>query len=118
MLLTVREACPCSPISFNLSRLNSTRFSQRLKTSVCRASFSVQPKPNAKSWNSTLNSNRYFFYIYFFYGTPRLCFYFFYSLIILSFHSLNFDFHGFIQNGFCLYLGVCLFVSCIVWLEE
>ncbi|XP_024458308.1 preprotein translocase subunit SCY1, chloroplastic isoform X1 [Populus trichocarpa] len=57
MLLTVREACPCSPISFNLSRLNSTRFSQRLKTSVCRASFSVQPKPNAKSWNSTLNSN-------------------------------------------------------------
>ncbi|KAJ6923547.1 preprotein translocase subunit SCY1 [Populus alba x Populus x berolinensis] len=57
MLLTVREACPCSPISFNLSRLNSTRFSQRLKTSVCRASFSVQPKPNTKSWNSTLNSN-------------------------------------------------------------
>ncbi|XP_061966471.1 preprotein translocase subunit SCY1, chloroplastic-like isoform X1 [Populus nigra] len=57
MLLTVREACPCSPISFNLSRLNSTRFSQRLKTSVCRASISVQPKPNAKSWNSTLNSN-------------------------------------------------------------
>ncbi|KAJ6993966.1 preprotein translocase subunit SCY1 [Populus alba x Populus x berolinensis] len=57
MLLTVREACPCSPISFNLSRLNSTRFSQRLKTSVCRASFSVQPKPNTKSWNSILNSN-------------------------------------------------------------
>ncbi|KAJ6914225.1 preprotein translocase subunit SCY1 [Populus alba x Populus x berolinensis] len=57
MLLTVREACPCSPISFNLSRLNSTRFSQRLKTSVCRASFSVQPKPNTKSWKSTLNSN-------------------------------------------------------------
>ncbi|XP_011010034.1 PREDICTED: preprotein translocase subunit SCY1, chloroplastic-like isoform X1 [Populus euphratica] len=57
MLLTVRVACPCSSISFNLSHLNSTRFSQRLKTSACRASFSVQPKPNTKSWNSTLNFN-------------------------------------------------------------
>ncbi|KAB5552721.1 hypothetical protein DKX38_010032 [Salix brachista] len=57
MLLTVGEACPCSPISFNLSRLNPTRFSQRLKTPVCRASFSVQPKPSTKSWNSTVNTN-------------------------------------------------------------
>ncbi|KAL3566783.1 hypothetical protein D5086_032198 [Populus alba] len=59
MLLTVREACPCSPISFNLSRINPTRASQRLKTSVCRASFSVQPKPNTKSWNTTLNANSF-----------------------------------------------------------
>ena len=64
MLLTVREACPCSPISFNLSRINPTRASQRLKTSVCRASFSVQPKPNTKSWNTTLNANRYFFLLF------------------------------------------------------
>ncbi|KAF9680595.1 hypothetical protein SADUNF_Sadunf06G0138100 [Salix dunnii] len=57
MLLTVGEACSCSPISFNLSRLNPTRFSQRLKTPVCRASFSVHPKSNTKSWNSTVNTN-------------------------------------------------------------
>ncbi|KAJ6863204.1 hypothetical protein NC652_039916 [Populus alba x Populus x berolinensis] len=59
MLLTVREARPCSPISFNLSRINPTKASQRLKTSVCRASFSVQPKPNTKSWNTTLNTNSF-----------------------------------------------------------
>ncbi|XP_011018127.1 PREDICTED: preprotein translocase subunit SCY1, chloroplastic-like isoform X2 [Populus euphratica] len=59
MLLTVREACPCSPISFNFSRINPTRASQRLRTSVCRASFSVQPKPNTKSWNTTFNAKSF-----------------------------------------------------------
>ncbi|KAJ9162860.1 hypothetical protein P3X46_022602 [Hevea brasiliensis] len=60
MLITVREACPFSPICFNFSSLSSLNFSKpslRLKASVCSATFSVQSKPSAtKPWNTAFNS--------------------------------------------------------------
>ncbi|OAY46809.1 preprotein translocase subunit SCY1, chloroplastic isoform X2 [Manihot esculenta] len=63
MLITVREACPYSPISFNLSSLSNLNLSKpslRLKTSVCRATFSIQSKPSTtRTWNTGFNSKSY-----------------------------------------------------------
>lgn len=65
MLITVREASSSSPLCFHnfssISRL-SPKSSPRLRTSLCRASLSVQRKPLSadKSWNLGLLSRRFF----------------------------------------------------------
>lgn len=56
MLITVRELSSSSLLSFQLNPKATP--TPRLKKSICRASFSVQRKPNTtKSWNFGLHSN-------------------------------------------------------------
>ncbi|XP_012077484.1 preprotein translocase subunit SCY1, chloroplastic isoform X2 [Jatropha curcas] len=63
MLITAGEACPFSPICFALSSPTNHNVSRklypRLKASVCRATFSVQSKPNSttKPLDTSLNFN-------------------------------------------------------------
>ncbi|KAG2699256.1 hypothetical protein I3843_07G183900 [Carya illinoinensis] len=60
MLITVAEASSASPLCFRLSTLShlNPKASPRFKTSICRASYSLQRKPNSsKSWNVGLLSH-------------------------------------------------------------
>ncbi|XP_010109386.2 preprotein translocase subunit SCY1, chloroplastic, partial [Morus notabilis] len=58
MLITVREASSSSPLCFSSISHVNPKSSPRLKTSLCRASLSVQRKPlSAKSWNLGLLSH-------------------------------------------------------------
>ncbi|KAK7411543.1 hypothetical protein VNO78_02977 [Psophocarpus tetragonolobus] len=50
MLMSVREGCSSSPLTFWLKRLNS-KPSKIFKPCICKASFSVQTRPTP-SWNS------------------------------------------------------------------
>lgn len=61
-MLTVRQLSSCSLLSFNVSHLQNSRASPRVKyhTSICKASFSLKRKPsifNTERWNLGLNSN-------------------------------------------------------------
>ncbi|XP_041019043.1 LOW QUALITY PROTEIN: preprotein translocase subunit SCY1, chloroplastic [Juglans microcarpa x Juglans regia] len=59
MLITVAEASSASSLCFRLSTVSSQpKASPRFKTSICRASYSLQRKPNSsKSWNLGLLSH-------------------------------------------------------------